>query len=80
MRCNIDVIFQCCSGESLAKTKCSVVEFKCSNGRCVADMSVCNEVDDCGDLSDELACCEFYIISYLYCFYIIIMCPYFLLL
>ena len=30
--------------------------FKCANSRCVSHTDVCDEVDDCRDLSDELAC------------------------
>ena len=27
--------------------------FQCDNGRCVHDSLVCDEMDDCGDNSDE---------------------------
>ena len=30
--------------------------FKCDNGRCVNYMQLCNRIDDCGDLSDEIDC------------------------
>ena len=30
--------------------------FKCGNGRCVNYKQLCNRIDDCGDLSDELDC------------------------
>ena len=30
--------------------------FKCDNGKCVNYKQLCNRIDDCGDLSDELDC------------------------
>ena len=39
--------------------KCVWGQFKCSNHQCVDFELVCNGVDDCGDLSDELGCGRF---------------------
>lgn len=30
--------------------------FQCRNNRCVSSNQTCNQVNDCGDLSDELSC------------------------
>ena len=30
--------------------------FKCENGRCVDFLLVCNNLDDCGDNTDEIRC------------------------
>ena len=30
--------------------------FGCANGHCVNRTTVCNHIDDCGDLSDEMNC------------------------
>ena len=37
---------------------CREVEFTCDNGRCVSRDLLCDDVDDCGDLSDELKACS----------------------
>ncbi|XP_059819327.1 complement factor I [Hypanus sabinus] len=37
---------------------CSNNEFKCVNGKCIPLMEVCNGIDDCADLSDELCCTD----------------------
>ena len=34
------------------------MEFTCDNGRCVSRDLLCDDVDDCGDLSDELKACS----------------------
>lgn len=31
-------------------------QFKCANNRCIHEHLVCDEVDDCGDASDEIGC------------------------
>jgi hypothetical protein len=33
---------------------CSKSEFRCKNGRCIANSSVCDHIDDCRDMSDEI--------------------------
>lgn len=35
---------------------CVLGQFKCANHRCIDGAGICNEVDDCGDMSDELGC------------------------
>lgn len=37
---------------------CTNDEFKCVNGKCIPLQNVCNGIDDCADLSDELCCTE----------------------
>ncbi|XP_065835527.1 low-density lipoprotein receptor-related protein 2-like [Oscarella lobularis] len=37
-------------------TSCHDADFRCDNGRCVNRAWICNEFDDCGDLSDERNC------------------------
>ncbi|XP_055500477.1 complement factor I isoform X3 [Leucoraja erinacea] len=37
---------------------CTGTEFKCVNGKCIPLENVCNGIDDCADLSDELCCTE----------------------
>ncbi|XP_032875406.1 complement factor I isoform X5 [Amblyraja radiata] len=37
---------------------CTDDEFKCVNGKCIPLENVCNGIDDCADLSDELCCTE----------------------
>ena len=44
--------FVCCS----ADWKCSRFHWKCQNGICIDKDYVCNDVDDCGDGSDERNC------------------------
>ncbi|GBN42947.1 Vitellogenin receptor [Araneus ventricosus] len=39
-----------------AEAACSVMKFKCINGRCLSFKAFCNEKDDCGDSSDEIYC------------------------
>ena len=31
-------------------------EFSCSNGNCIDNKNVCDNIDDCGDYSDESSC------------------------
>ena len=35
---------------------CGSDEFVCDNGRCVSSDQKCDEIDDCGDFSDERDC------------------------
>ena len=35
---------------------CKPSEFRCDNGECIDESSVCDEHSDCRDLSDELNC------------------------
>ena len=57
-------------GESLS-SDCSPDQFKCANSRCVNARQVCDDVDDCGDASDENGCrefnslCSYELVSYL---------------
>lgn len=36
--------------------KCKSDEFRCTNGKCIADIWRCNRRDECGDHSDEINC------------------------
>lgn len=40
-----------------SSTGCSLAEFSCSNGRCVPLSKYCNNLNDCGDGSDEPRFC-----------------------
>ena len=35
--------------------ECTIKEFQCANGYCVHKSWLCNDRDDCGDNSDEVA-------------------------
>lgn len=37
---------------------CEVDQFHCSNGKCVPDWWRCNQMDECGDNSDEELCLD----------------------
>ncbi|GBM70860.1 Low-density lipoprotein receptor-related protein 4, partial [Araneus ventricosus] len=37
-------------------SQCESYQFKCSNGRCILNIHVCNGNDNCGDNSDEQVC------------------------
>lgn len=39
---------------------CTLEEFKCTNGYCVALPYVCDHNDNCGDRTDELGCSEWH--------------------
>ena len=41
---------------SFPTTGCESDEFSCDNGECISDISKCNDLDDCGDNSDEDGC------------------------
>lgn len=36
--------------------ECTVGEYTCNNGKCILRHGVCNDIDDCGDGSDEENC------------------------
>jgi hypothetical protein len=42
---------------ALAVPACRISEFPCRNGRCIRLDRYCDEVDDCGDKSDEPRYC-----------------------
>ncbi len=46
---------------------CSSAEFECNNGNCISQLLVCNDVNSCGDNSDETNCGGFgqYISTYI---------------
>ena len=44
-----------CPGEK----HCPKGHFHCSNARCINETLICNNNNDCGDLSDELACSKY---------------------
>ena len=46
-------ICRCVDGGNI----CLLNQFRCSNNNCVPVSKVCNEADDCGDLSDENFVC-----------------------
>lgn len=41
---------------ALGQKKCASDKFRCTNGRCIDKLLMCDEADDCGDLSDEINC------------------------
>nr|XP_018901907.1 PREDICTED: prolow-density lipoprotein receptor-related protein 1 [Bemisia tabaci] len=44
-------------GSSKTSQQCPVDAFKCNNGLCLTNETLrCNEIDDCGDNSDEINC------------------------
>ena len=42
-------------GAALSGT-CQSDQFKCANKKCVDGGDVCDDIDDCGDLTDEIGC------------------------
>ena len=47
------------SGPKVPATDCGDLDlFKCKNGRCVSPYLICNNIDDCGDATDEMDCCK----------------------
>ncbi|KAM9307511.1 low-density lipoprotein receptor-related protein 12 [Gastrophryne carolinensis] len=41
---------------SAGKKKCERNRFRCDNGKCISETLKCNNLDDCGDNSDEKLC------------------------
>jgi len=39
--------------------QCGDGEFECFTKLCIVDVNRCNQIDDCGDCSDENGCCEY---------------------
>lgn len=39
---------------------CMFGEFKCANKKCISAFAVCDDIDDCGDASDERGCREWF--------------------
>ena len=35
---------------------CIMGQFKCANKQCIEGSSVCDDIDDCGDATDEIGC------------------------
>ena len=48
----------------LIPAECRDVEFTCDNGQCISRDQLCNGLNDCGDLSDELRACSTYTHSF----------------
>lgn len=46
---------------------CSEDEFKCSNKHCISQHLACDDIDDCGDQSDETGCSK-----YLFLYFIVV--------
>lgn len=44
------------AGRKPTQRPCTQTEYKCGNGNCISQHYVCDNVDDCGDLSDENGC------------------------
>ena len=42
---------------NLSENVCEEYEFKCNNYKCVHSSLKCNDIDDCGDNSDETENC-----------------------
>ncbi|CRK97334.1 CLUMA_CG010727, isoform A [Clunio marinus] len=40
-----------------AYQKCSISEFSCLNGKCISASQFCDNIDNCGDASDEPRFC-----------------------
>ena len=58
-RCNAQ--YDCGAGDYTDEEGCverCIGRFACDNGRCVANASKCDGVDDCGDASDERGCSD----------------------
>lgn len=60
-------------------TQCTLSQFTCSNGKCVDLNRYCNNVNDCGDGSDEPRFCTskyFMLLFYLMTLMLLIVCKY----
>ena len=38
---------------------CTKEQYKCVNKLCIEPDAVCDNVNDCGDESDEIGCCKY---------------------
>lgn len=45
------------SGQLWPGTKCAMSEYTCTNGKCIQLNQYCDNVNDCGDSSDEPRFC-----------------------
>jgi len=55
-----DSLSPCPAGREPTLPPCTLDEFKCTNGHCVALPYVCDHNDNCGDRTDELGCSEYH--------------------
>ncbi|KAM6162719.1 MAM and LDL-receptor class A domain-containing protein 1 [Erethizon dorsatum] len=49
----LDLLWVCACGQNYSRKLCSVDEFTCASGQCIAQESVCDSRQDCCDGSDE---------------------------
>ncbi len=48
------------SGPPPGPRPCHADEFRCHNKKCIPGADACDQVDDCGDQSDEYGCCKYF--------------------
>lgn len=56
------------SGQIWPATKCAMSEYTCTNGKCIQLNKYCDNINDCGDSSDEPRFCTRKFLSL--CFYL----------